>query len=469
MNVPVLIGAALLGLVLLAVQLADRRVRHAARPRAESAHWAKGRELCELRVEGPQKSRIVLGRHGRHLLAAEPQSSVIAFGPTRKSFKTSSLAIPAVRDWDGPVIATSVKSDLLHATLEQRRERGKVMIFDPLGVTGYESVRASPLTSCRTWPGSVRMAHWLAISAATAARDLTDADFWHRAAEKLLAPLLFAAATSSGEMADVIRWLNEGEAADGEVGSCIAATAEPEPLSAWTANLKRDERQRSSINTTAETILSAFADPLVLANSARPDYLPADLLAGNADTLYLCAPRHEQERLSALFAMMITELLAMVDVSAIASGHPLDPALLVVLDEAANIAPVPHLDQIAATGAGQGVQLLSVFHDLSQIQSCYGKLALSIVNNHVAKVFGAGIGDPPTLEYVRQVTGSTEVSQHSETAGEGRRSSTEGSTHRDLAPAHVVRAIAPKRAILVYAHLAAARLQLLPWFEEESR
>jgi len=68
--------------------------------------------------------------------------------------------------------------------------------------------------------------------------------------------------------------------------------------------------------------------------------------------------------------------------------------LLLVLDEAANIAPIPNLDEIASTGAGQGVQLLSVFQDLAQVRSRYGDRAQTIVNNHRAKLFGAGVSRP---------------------------------------------------------------------------
>jgi TraM recognition site of TraD and TraG len=42
----------------------------------------------------------------------------------------------------------------------------------------------------------------------------------------------------------------------------------------------------------------------------------------------------------------------------------LDPRLLLCLDEAGNIAAIPELPELATTGRGQGIQLLSIFHDL---------------------------------------------------------------------------------------------------------
>src|SRR6185312_3885168 len=94
---------------------------------------------------------------------------------------------------------------------------------------------------------------------------------------------------------------------------------------------------------------------------------------GKPNTLYLCAPAHEQERLRTLFAAMISELVAEVYERSAKTGKPLDPPLLIVLDEAANIAPLPDLDVLASSGAGQGIQLVTVFQDLAQVQARYGK------------------------------------------------------------------------------------------------
>lgn len=169
------------------------------------------------------------------------------------------------------------------------------------------------------------------------------------------------------------------------------------------------------------TIIGAFADPRVLDASSRADYTPAELLDGRSNTLYLCAPAHEQERLRTLFAAMISELVAVVYEISAQTGKPIDPPLLIVLDEAAITAPTPDLDVIASTGAGQGIQLVTVFQDLAQVESRYGKRAQTIINNHRAKVFATGIGDPDTLTYIRQVTGDGEFRQRSETVNSGSR------------------------------------------------
>jgi type IV secretory pathway TraG/TraD family ATPase VirD4 len=165
--------------------------------------------------------------------------------------------------------------------------------------------------------------------------------------------------------------------------------------------------------------------------------------------------------------MIVQELLAVVYESAAATGKPLDPPLLLLLDECANIAPIPNLAEIASTGAGQGVQLLSIFQDMAQVHSRYGRRASTIVNNHRAKVFGTGISDPETLNYVSRVLGAGEFEQRSRSTGErGRNSQTEGDTYRDLAPANLVRERDPGTGLLLYGHLPPAKIRLRPWYEE---
>ena len=83
-------------------------------------------------------------------------------------------------------------------------------------------MKATPLSGCVSWRGAMRVAHWLASSARSGSGGLEDGDFWYSAAEKLLAPLLFAAAERGGEMADVIRWLNESAEAEPDVSRRLA-------------------------------------------------------------------------------------------------------------------------------------------------------------------------------------------------------------------------------------------------------
>lgn len=153
---------------------------------------------------------------------------------------------------------------------------------------------------------------------------------------------------------------------------------------------------------------------------------PAQLLAGDGHhTLYLCAPAHDQRRLRGYFTALTQHVLTHAFECATRAAASLDPPLLVVLDEAAHIAPLAELDALAATCASHGIQLVTIWQDLAQIRGRYGARAPTVLNNHRAKLFLPGIADPDTLEYASRLVGDEEATQPSVTRDPtGRRSTT---------------------------------------------
>jgi type IV secretion system protein VirD4 len=432
---------------------------------ARGSTWARSRDLRTLEVGTPPcPGRLTLGRSGRRYLATEARHSAIIVGPTQ-TFKTSGFAVPAILEWEGPVLATSVKADLVRDTLGWRESVGQVWLYDPTTSTGLPSAGWSPLASSLSWAGARRMSAALCSAARTNGEGLGEADFWYATASKLLAPLLFAAACSGRTMVDVVRWVDQQEV--DEVDAILQALGAAEAMQAAHASWRREDRQRSSVYTTAETILEAFADPAVASSSARSDIDPGRLLDGGARTLFVCAPAHEQRRLRPVFSALVSQVLLAAYERATLRGMPLDPPLLVVLDEAANIAPLSELDTIAATAASHGIQLVTIWQDMAQVAARYGTRAATVVNNHRAKVVLSGISDPATLEHVSLLIGDEEVPHSSTTTDpDGRRSTTASVGPQRLAPADALRRIRPGEGVLIYGHLPPARLSLRPWFDD---
>jgi type IV secretion system protein VirD4 len=429
-----------------------------------SARWAGPRDLGALVVPGrhgpPPVGRLVLGRVGRRLVAAERSQSVLVFGPTQ-SHKTTGFAVPAILGWQGPVVAASVKVDLVEHTAAHRATLGRIQCFDPTGVTGRSATAWSPLPASRTWPGARRAAATLTEVGRTQVGSMSDGDFWYSTASRMLAPLLFAAATSARDMADIVHWVATGEEA--EVLELLTRAGVPEAVDAARSSFGKEERQRSSIVTTLETLLEPFAGS---APWGAPQLDAGELLAGS-DTLYLCAPAHDQRRLTPLFVGVLRTVLDRAYDQVARTGRPLDPPLLLVLDEAANIAPVPDLDSLAATAAGHGIQLVTVWHDLAQISARFGPRATTVVNNHRAKLFLSGISDPSTLDYASHLIGDEEVHLDATTAGGRSGSSTTRSpAARRLAPPDALRRVPPGSGVLVYRDLPPARLRLRTWFDD---
>jgi type IV secretion system protein VirD4 len=457
--------------VVLFTAVSARDLPSFARPerrKGRGARWARRRDLRPLLVapRSPHPGRLVLGsvpgRSQPALVAAERAQSVVVVGPTQ-SGKTTALAVPAILAWEGPVVAASVKSDLLRHTTARRNERGRIWCIDPTGATGMRPSTWSPVTACGEWSSARRVT---ADLAETAKGDGTtsDGEFWNATAAKLLAPLFFAAARDGRSMADVVRWVDTQEAS--EVSFILEGAGVPEALDAARASWCRDERTRSSVYTTAETILAPFAE---MEGSPIDAFEPVDLLGG-VHTLYLCAPAHDQRRLRGFFSALTQQVLAHAFHQSTRTGKPLDPPLLVVLDEAAHIAPLPELDGLAATCASHGIQLVTVWQDLAQVRARYGSRAPTVLNNHRAKVFLPGIADPDTLDYASRLIGDEEISLPAVTRDpSGGRSTTSSRTPRRLLPPEDLRCLNRGEAVLVYGTLPPARLRLRPWWSTARR
>ncbi len=447
-----------------------------ASTRAETgARWARRADLRPLaRGDDGTTGRLLLGaaapeglrRPGGKVLAAERAQSVAVVGPTQ-SGKTTALAVPAILGWEGPVLAASVKTDLVRDTLAWRRRCGTVWCFDPAGTTGLPRSRWSPLDTAGTWPAARRLAADL-TDVTRADSTTADGEFWYATAAKLLAPLLFAAAVSRRSMHDVVRWVDEQETE--EVLDALHAAGVHEAIQAVRATWLRDERQRSAIYTTAETVLEPFADMEAgVPGGDVPRGGPIDCarLISGSHTLYVCAPVHDQRRLRGLFVALVQQSLHAAFAHSARTGRPLDPPLLVVLDEAANIAPLRDLDGLAATCAGHGVQLVTVWQDLAQVRARYGERGATVVNNHRAKVFLPGIADPATLELASQLAGTEERPTPSVTYGaRGERTVTTAPAVRRLLPPDALRRMPRGTAVLLYGSLPPARIRLRPWFED---
>jgi type IV secretion system protein VirD4 len=145
-------------------------------------------------------------------------------------------------------------------------------------------------------------------------------------------------------MGTVVNWVDEGpEACETQILSMLKVAHEETAARALLATQRREGRARSSVFTTAETMIAAYADPRVAEETAGSDYTPERLLNGGANTLFLISPSSEQERLRVLSSTLIEELIAAVESRSMKSESPISPRLLLALDEFANIAPFPRL------------------------------------------------------------------------------------------------------------------------------
>ena len=451
-------------------------VRHRRDPRtADRDHspvWARPAQVRHLLVRGRPGQRIVLGRLGRRgpTVAVPARRSVMVVAPTQTG-KTTRIVIPTVLTWTGPLVVTSVKTDVLNLTHAERARRGAVHVFDPTGATGRPTTHWSPLLGCGTYPGAERTAAWL-VEAAGEPRPGENTAFWETLGAKLLGPLLYAAAASAGGIEQVSRWVDRRTTT--EVTEVLKLLGDTDALDAWAASCAREERQRDSVYATAETILRAFASPTARA-ATRIDadghvegtVLDVDRLIRRGDTLYLVAPAHEQQRLRPLFQALVQDVIRAAQDAYAATGVPLDPPLLLMLDEAANIAPLRDLALHAATGAGQGIQICSVWQDLAQVSTVYGRKAPTVINGHTARVFLPGSADLATLEATSKMIGDHEHTRGSTThAADGTQTVSAAAIEARVAPVEYLRQLPADTAVVLHGRDPVLRLHTTPWYAD---
>jgi type IV secretion system protein VirD4 len=463
------------GLALLAVRVAGP----ALRGRAGGARWASRSELRSL-SQGPGHvrrggagARLALGRHRGRLLYAEQRHALVAFGPPQ-SGKSAGLAVPALLEWDGPAVASSIKTDLLSVTAARRRALGEVLVFDPFALSGVPSHTWSPLRGARTWDGALEVAWRLACAGELDHSGVEGGDFWATAAEQRLAPLLFTAAHTGASIDTLVRWvygqgsreLHEGlaqiagEAGDErELGDANAA------YDAVRAFEAQADRTRSSIEATAQALLRAYRFARV-ARSASSCEITADRLLDQRGTLYLIGDAKASKLLRPLFLALLSEVVERAYERATRAGGRLELPLLLCLDEAGNVAPLPNLAEIASTAPSHNIQLVSIFHDLQQARSRYGKQAETVVNSHRARMLLPGVADLETLRYFAGLLGEEEVRELTRTSGAGGNSRSVSSRRRPLSAPEALRQLPEGQALLLYGRLAPTRLRLRLWFED---
>ena len=388
----------------------------------------------------------------------------MAFGPPQ-SGKSAGIAIPALLEWAGPAVASSIKTDLVSSTIDRRRALGEVFVFDPFGLSGARAHTWSPLHGADTWDGALEVAWRLASAGELDRRSVEGGDFWAVAAEQRLAPLLYAAAVSGAGMDTVVRWINgQGIRELDQALLCAGEDGHP-AYDAVRAFEAQADRTRTSIEATAQTLLRAYRFGRV-ARSAESSEITADRVLDEAATLYLIGDAKASKLLRPIFLALLGEVVDRAYERATLAGGRLERPLLLCLDEAGNIAPLPHLAEIASTAPSHNIQLVTIFHDLAQARSRYGQQAETVVNSHRARMLLPGVADLETLRYFAGLAGEEEARDRSHTTGAGGTTRSTSRRRRPLIAPEALRQLPDRHALLLYGRIPPTQVRLRLWFED---
>jgi len=473
----------------------DARVRLGV---STEVRFATVTDIAPLVVNGAAPGRLILGTvHDRTVATEAPiarpssvvartktpnyravRGSVMLVGPSQSG--KSTCAICGILEWTGPAVLSSVKTDLTDETFGWRSTLGECRVFDPVGATGLPAASWSPLRGATTVDGAQASARALVDCAPRSGMD--DGSFWYQQAEIVLAGYMWVARASGLGMRDVVRWVftqdSPSEFGPGEVQPLLMVHLEgSDPFTAEEAATvseslegvwRLEDRMRSSIFGTAQAAIWPWSNPKVAGSAKECDLTLDWLLAGN-NTIYACAPLRAAKRLAPALGGLIGDLLEQVAQRVAATGRPLDPPLLIVLDEVGNT-PLRELPELVATLSGLGVQIVTVWQSIAQVKAAYRDHAGTIIANHRSKAFFSGISDPDTFDLAVRLVGDEQVVSRQMSgdlgAGAQRRSLQESTITTAAVSGHILRQQPSGTALLIHGTIPPAHLRVRSHFED---
>jgi type IV secretion system protein VirD4 len=308
-------------------------------------------------------------------LFASIENSVAVFAAPRQG-KTSQVIIPWLYAWNGPALVTSVRSDVIENTLTLRANNGGPIGIIDLSDEGWPyRLRWSHLIGCHKYEKARQRADVM-VQVGKDGADSTNAGFFGMSAVNLLAGWLHVAAISGRTMEDVLKWaLTEG---DDEPITLLADHPAAHPMvAAMLENIYAAPAEtRSNLWTTAITAVA----PLV-GETARHIFGPS--IANSFDiedflrrsgTIYVLVSEDDAADLAPLLTAFVQEVITVAKrVGKNMPGGRLTPPLALLLDEVANVVPLPMLPALMSYAGGSGIFTVPVFQSLAQARKRWGR------------------------------------------------------------------------------------------------
>jgi len=443
--------------------------REVLRTMGQSATEKAARRLRPGGLERPapfvRPEGLLLGRLGGRDVLAGWEDSLLVVGPPR-SGKSSSLVVPGVVEAPGAVVVTSTRPDVLRAAAKLRAQVGPVFVFDPDGLAtdgDAEPLCWSPTAGAADVAVALRRARAMVGSSGKTG---PDGDFWTGTAADVLTGLLLAAGVAGRTPADVARWA-ASPAALGAAAAALEGEPEFERFAADLAATATSAAQQTSASTLAvvRRSLACLANPAVArAVNTPPDQAvdAAALLRERATIFALATPGGSSP--APLLSALVTDLVESARQLAAASpGGRCDPPLLVMLDEAANIAPLPDLPALLAAGGGDGIVATVVLQSLDQARTRWGPQAAgAMLDSATVRLVLPGLSHPQDLRDLAGLAGERGFQERSHTRSDSGSSETIATRDKLVLRADELRTLPSGSAMLIPRRSPPVRLTLVP-------
>lgn len=307
-------------------------------------------------------------------LAATIDNSVLLLAAPRQG-KTSQVIIPWLHSWPGPALVTSVRPDVVENTLTLRRERGPVAIMDLTGSPVPHRLRWSPLHGCEQFDKARERADIMIQVGKHGKADSTNAGFFGLTATNLLAGWMHAAAITGRTMDDVLVWALDEQ--DDTPVKLLADGSGAHPLVGSMLETIYNSPTETRSNMWATTLTGVA--PL-LSRAARETFCPPvgasfdiEHFLGTHGTVFLTVSESQAADLAPLISAFVDEITTVAKrLGDRAETGRLDPPLGLILDEVANVVPLPNLPALMSYAGGSGIFVTAVLQNMAQARHRWG-------------------------------------------------------------------------------------------------
>lgn len=412
---------------------------------------------------------ITLGRLDRRngpTLMSSWEDVILAIMAPRAG-KTTGLAINAILDAPagGAVVATSNKSDLVSdtAALREASTGERVWIFDPQRIAHTtQDWWWNPLAAVRTVEEARRLAGHFVFE-----DERQRGEPWAPAAKSLLVALLLAAAYDNRPITDVHIWLSEKTSR--KPVELLERAGFNVLASALRALQEDAEETKASVYFTARVGVQCLEDPAITAwvtpGAATLQLHPRQLIE-KGQTLYLLS-KDGGGSAAALVSALTDRVMRSATTLAEGLGGRLDIPMIVVLDEAANVAPLFDLPLQYSHLGSRGIIPITILQSRPQGKGVWGETGFdALFSASTVKLIGAGIDDESFAESISRLIGDHDVEVGTVSHHSGRRSVSTSVRQQRIMPASAVRGIRKGHALVWATGVPKlALVKLLPSFE----
>ncbi|MGC5033799.1 type IV secretory system conjugative DNA transfer family protein [Micromonospora sp. DT229] len=425
--------------------------------------------LADVDRPDPDQLGVLIGTTvagGMALRQSWEDMAIDIWGP--RTGKTTSRAIPAIVAAPGPTLVTSVKGDIVDATREVRAARGSVWAFDPQHILGAEQgMWWNPLRAVATITDARRLAEHFA--AAEREPGVSRDAFFDPSSEELVANLLLAAAVSGRDILAAYRWAVSPR--DDEPALLLRDRGFDLPADAVAGVVNMPDKTRGGIYAGAQKMLMCLTEPAVTrwVTPTRGWVLEFDPAAFvvSTDVLYLLSQGGPGSP-APLVAALTDAVLRAGELQARASaGRRLDPPLLSILDEAANICRLRQLPNLYSYYGSHGLPIITILQSYPQGVDVWGREGMrKLWSAANVRTYGGGVADPDWLEELSKLIGEHDVTTRSTSSsgsGWGNRSVSHSTRRQRILDVSDLHAL-PRGRMVVYASGAPPALaRTAPW------